>query len=111
MVLQGDGVTIDLVGATFISKAGITSTTFKTVPDAPFGTFELTLPQGTFSALAGNGNLCRGSLVMPTEFVAQNGAVIHQRTKLVVTGCPKAKQAKRFSRGKRGKGRNGKRKQ
>ena len=36
MVLQGDGVTIELVGTTFISKAGITSTTFKTVPDQPF---------------------------------------------------------------------------
>ena len=58
MVLQGYGVTIDLVGDTFISKAGITSTTFKTVPDQPFSTFELTLPEGPYSALAANGNLC-----------------------------------------------------
>jgi DNA-binding beta-propeller fold protein YncE len=58
MVLQGDNVTIDLVGTTFISKAGITSTDFKTVPDQPFSTFELTLPQGKFSALTANGNLC-----------------------------------------------------
>ena len=33
MVLQGDGVTIDLVGDTFISKSGITSSTFNAVPD------------------------------------------------------------------------------
>jgi hypothetical protein len=59
LVLQGEGVTIDLVGATFISKSGITSTTFKAVPDAPFTSFELTLPQGKFSALAANGNLCK----------------------------------------------------
>ncbi len=58
MVLQGYGVTVDLVGSTFISKAGITSTTFKTVPDVPFNTFELTLPQGPYSALTANGNLC-----------------------------------------------------
>jgi hypothetical protein len=58
MVLQGYGVTVDLVGTTFISKAGITSTTFKTVPDVPFSTFELTLPQGPYSALTANGNLC-----------------------------------------------------
>jgi hypothetical protein len=58
MVLQGYGVTIDLVGATFISKTGITSTTFKTVPDQPFSSFELTLPEGPYSALAANGNLC-----------------------------------------------------
>ena len=35
VVLQGYGVTVDLVGSTFISKAGITSSTFKQVPDVP----------------------------------------------------------------------------
>jgi hypothetical protein len=93
IVLQGYGVTLDLVGSTFISKAGITSSTFKTVPDAPVGSFELTLPQGKFSALAANGNLCKSKLAMPTAFVAQNGAVIHQSTPISVTGCPKAKKA------------------
>jgi hypothetical protein len=58
MVLQGDGITVDLVGTTFISKAGITSTTFKTVPDQPVSSFELTLPQAPNSALAANGNFC-----------------------------------------------------
>ncbi len=94
MVLQGYGVTIDLVGTTFISKAGITSSTFKTVPDQPVGSFELTLPQGKFSALAANGNLCKSKLMMPTQFDAQNGAVVHQSTKISVTGCPKSKKAK-----------------
>ena len=103
-VLQGYGVTIDLVGSTFINKAGITSSTFKTVPDQPVGSFELTLPQGKFSALAANGNLCKSKLKMPTEFVAQNGVVVHQSTKIAVTGCPhkKGKSAKRS--GKRHKG-------
>jgi len=59
MVLQGDNVTIDLVGTTYISPAGITSTTFKTLPDSPFSSFELTLPEGPYSALAANGNLCK----------------------------------------------------
>jgi hypothetical protein len=59
IVLQGYGVTVDLVGTTFISPKGITSTTFKTVPDAPFNTFELTLPTGKFSALAANTNVCK----------------------------------------------------
>jgi hypothetical protein len=92
IVLQGYGITIDLVGSTFISKSGITSSTFKTIPDQPVGSFELTLPQGKFSALAANGNLCKSKLVMPTAFVAQNGAVIHQSTPISVTGCPKAKK-------------------
>ena len=78
IVLQGYGTTVHLVGSTFISKAGITSSTFKQVPDVPVGTFELTLPQGKFSALAANGNLCTTKkLAMPTSFVAQNG-VVHQ---------------------------------
>jgi hypothetical protein len=87
VVLQGYGVTLDLVGSTFISKAGITSSTFKTVPDAPVGSFELTLPEGKFSALAANGNLCASKLTMPTEFVAQNGAKINESTPIGVTGC------------------------
>jgi hypothetical protein len=91
IVLQGYGVTIDLVGTTFISKAGITSSTFKAVPDAPVGSFELTLPEGKFSALAADGNLCKSRLAMPTEFVAQNGAVIHQSTSIRVTGCAKTR--------------------
>jgi hypothetical protein len=87
VVLQGYGVTVELVGTTFISKAGITSSTFKTVPDVPVGTFELRLPEGKYSALAANGNLCKSKLKMPTSFVAQNGAVIHQSTPIGVTGC------------------------
>jgi hypothetical protein len=89
MVLQGYGVRIDIVGDTFISKAGITSNTFKAVPDAPVGSFELTLPQGRYSALTANGNLCKvkGGLKMPTEFVAQNGLKIKRSTKIAVTGC------------------------
>ncbi len=58
VVLQGYGVTIDLVGTTFISKAGVTSSTFKTVPDQPVTSFELTLPEGPYSALTALGNLC-----------------------------------------------------
>jgi hypothetical protein len=86
VVLQGYGVTVDLVGTTFISKAGITSSTFKTIPDVPVGTFELNLPEGKYSALAANGNLCTSKLAMPTSFVAQNGAVIKQSTPIAVTG-------------------------
>jgi hypothetical protein len=88
IVLQGYGVTLDLHGETFISKAGITSSTFHTIPDAPVGSFELTLPQGPDSALAANGNFCKSKLAMPTAFTAQNGLEIHESTKISVTGCP-----------------------
>jgi hypothetical protein len=86
-------VRVDVVAATFISKAGITSSTFKSVPDVPFESFELYLPEGKFSALAANGTLCTSKLAMPTAIVAQNGTEIHESTKIAVTGCPKAKQA------------------
>ncbi|HXC46098.1 MAG TPA: hypothetical protein VNU24_05785 [Solirubrobacteraceae bacterium] len=102
VVLQGYGVTLDLHGETFISSAGITSSTFHTVPDAPVGSFELTLPEGKYSALGANKNLCtvKGGLKMPTLFVAQNGAVIKQTTKIAVTGCAKAK-AKKAKKGQK----------
>ncbi len=104
-VLQGYGVTIDLVGSTFInSKTNITSSTFKNVPDVPIASFELTLPQGKYSALAANGNLCKTKLVMPTAFTAQDGAVIHQSTPISVTGCPKSKKAKAKVKSKHAKG-------
>jgi hypothetical protein len=91
VLLQGYGVRVDLVGTTFINKAGITSSTFKQVPDVPVSTFELYLPQGKFSALAANGDLCKSKLSMPTSFVAQNGTEIHTSTSIGVSGCGKAK--------------------
>jgi hypothetical protein len=104
IVLQGYGITLDLHGETFISKQGITSSTFRTVPDAPIGSFQLTLPQGRGSALAANGNLCTSTLKMPTTFVAQNGMSIHQSTPITATGCAKHKKtAKKASKHKRKK--------
>jgi hypothetical protein len=104
----------------------------------PFSAFELTLPQGPYSALTANGNLCaltktvtvkkkvtvksKGhkktvtrsvketkpeTLQMPTEFIAQNGAAIHETTPVGVTGCPKAvpaKKAKKKAKGRKKKG-------
>jgi hypothetical protein len=97
VVLQGYGVTVDLVGDTFISNAGITSSTFRQVPDVPITSFDLSLPEGPYSALAANlpakakGSFCGQALKLPTAFTAQNGAVIHQSTAISVTGCAKHK--------------------
>jgi hypothetical protein len=111
IVLRGENVTLILVGNTQI-KNGITSSTFKTVPDAPVSSFELKLPTGQFSILGANVpqskkyNLCGQTLPMPTQITAQNGAVIKQTTKIAVTGCPKAKKAakKKAKAKKKGKG-------
>jgi hypothetical protein len=124
IVLQGYGVTVQLVGTTFI-KNGVTSSTFKTTPDVPINSFELTLPQGPFSALGAISDLCQrartvtvtrrvavrrrgrtvhvlrrvkslvpASLPMPTSFVAQNGAELHRTTNIAITGCAVAKHRK-----------------
>ncbi|HTA15439.1 MAG TPA: hypothetical protein VK781_11345, partial [Solirubrobacteraceae bacterium] len=91
VVLQGYGTTVHIVGSTSINeRTGVTSSTFKSVPDVPVGTFELTLPQGRYSALAANKNLCTvKKLAMPTAFVAQNGASIHTSTPITPLGCTK----------------------
>ena len=110
-VLQGYGVTVDLVGSTFINnKTNITSSTFKNVPDVPIASFELSLPQGKYSALAANGNLCKEKLAMPTAFTGQDGAVIHQSTPISVTGCAKAKPKNAKKSKKSGKGHKAKKK-
>jgi hypothetical protein len=101
IVLSGYGTTIQLHAETFISKAGITSSTFRTIPDAPVGTFELTLPQGKFSALAAPNNLCKTTLKMPTAFTAQNGATIKQNTPITITNCPRKKAHKATKHKKR----------
>jgi hypothetical protein len=98
LVLQGEGITLDLVGNTDIKK-GITSSTFNALPDAPISTFDLVLPKGPHSVLATNlptnvkYSMCGQKLAMPTAITGQNGAVVKQTTKIAVAGCPKAKKA------------------
>jgi len=100
LVLQGEGITLDLTGNVDIEK-GITSSTFNSVPDAPIDTFQLKLPEGPHSGLTAvlpakaKGILCGSSLTMPTTITGQNGAVLKQSTKIQVTNCPKAKKAKK----------------
>jgi len=91
-VLQGEGITLVLDGKTQI-KNQITYSKFESAPDAPFTVFETVLPAGPHSALTTNlpekakFNLCGTSLTMPTEIVAQNGALINQTTKIAIQGC------------------------
>jgi hypothetical protein len=112
VVLQGEGITLDLVGSVNIKK-GITKSAFATVPDAPISSFELSLPEGPHSALAAvvpakaKGSLCGQSLTMPTTMTGQNGAVVQQNTKIAVTGCPKAKKKAKAKRHKKSGKRKG----
>jgi hypothetical protein len=99
VVLQGQGVTIELTGNTDI-KRGITYSRFDTVPDAPVTTFELKLPEGPDSVLGAflpakaNGRMCGQALRMPTTITGQNDAQSKQNTKIAVTGCRAPKPLK-----------------
>jgi hypothetical protein len=81
IVLQGYGITIDLHGETFISKKGITSSTFHQVPDQPVTSFELDLPQASNSALAANVNLCALTRTTTTRMTVTRR--IHGRSRRV----------------------------
>jgi hypothetical protein len=103
MVLQGGGVTLDLEGQTDI-KQGITSSTFRSLPDTPIDTLDLVLPRGPHSVFAVNLpaksrlGLCSQTLKMPTAITGQNGAQVKQVTKIAVSGCPKRREAGRKSK-------------
>ncbi len=115
VILQGEGVTLDLTGSIDI-KHGVTSSTFASIPDAPIDTFELKLPEGPHSGLTAvlpakaKGSLCGTSLVMPTTLTGQNGAQIKQSTKIAVTGCGKAKPKKKAKHAKSKRKSKGKKK-
>ena len=95
-VIKGDDVTIESHGDTFINgKTGVTSATVEAVPDVPFESIEVTVPQGPFSEFGANLphgrlNFCGHELVMPILLKAQNGK---KRA-----ACEKAGRARQFSR-------------
>jgi hypothetical protein len=100
VILQGEGIRLDLTGNTNIKK-GITTSSFNAIPDAPIASFELKLPEGTHSVLAtdlpakAKGSLCGQKLTMPTTITGQNGARIVQSTKIAVSDCPVAARARK----------------
>jgi hypothetical protein len=94
LVLQGEGITLDVDGQSFVSHSGALTVTFASVPDAPFSTFEGVLPAGPFSQFTSvkssgkaQGSQCGENLVAPVKMVAHNGAEVNEKVKLLVTGC------------------------
>ncbi len=92
-VLQGEGVTLMLVGSTAFTN-GASSEAFRSLPDAPISTLDLMFPEGPHSAFAANTNLCGRALNMPTAITGQNGAVVKQTIKVAVSGCARVKHSK-----------------
>jgi hypothetical protein len=82
-VLQGDNVTLIQEGHTAI-KSGITSSTFGSLPDAPFTSFNASFPVGPDSLLAANGSLCTRTLSAHTRvLVRKHGRAVREHGRLV----------------------------
>jgi hypothetical protein len=94
LVLQGDGVRIDLTGGLFVSQKNITSVAFRTIPDVPIRRFDLILPEGQSSILAAGASLCGKPLHMTTAITAQSGARVKPTVTVAVAGCKKPKRRK-----------------
>ncbi len=105
LVLQGEGITVILDGQTAIKK-GVTTSSFASVPDAPFESLEANLPEGPHSALTANlperdhHSFCGQKLQIPIVLSGQNGAQIQQKIAVSVQGCAQVKgqKAKKLSR-------------
>jgi hypothetical protein len=96
LVLQGDGVGLQLRGTVEINK-GISTTTFSPLPDIAISLFELNLPEGSHSLLGATEGLCAKQRTMLDALDGQNGAKREGTVNTVVEGCSsrKGKAARR----------------
>jgi hypothetical protein len=101
-VLQGEGVTVDVIGQTII-KHGVIAAAFRALPDVPISTLGVVLGIGPHSLLAANlpttakRSMCGQRLTMSTAITGQNGALSRQSVKIAVSGCPRHQTPKRRS--------------
>jgi hypothetical protein len=95
-VLQGEGVTVDVIGQTII-KHGVISAAFRALPDVPISTLGVVLGVGPHSLLAANlpttarRSMCGQRLAMPVAITGQNGAIVKRTVEIAVSGCPRHK--------------------
>jgi hypothetical protein len=94
VVLQGEGVTIDVDGQSFVSKSAALTATFAAIPDAPFTTFEATLPRGHFSQFTSvrtvgraQGSQCGENPIAPITVTAHNGSSFTENLNMQIVGC------------------------
>jgi len=100
LVLQGEPISVILDGKTAIKK-GVTTSSFLSVPDAPFESVEATLPEGPHSALTTNlplkdhYSLCGQYLTIPTQLGGQKTVTaVNESVNVAVQGCRAVKASK-----------------
>ena len=101
LVLQSQGVRIDLTGALYVDEHNITSATFRKIPDVPIRRLDLILPEGSRSIFAASAGLCKGALHMSTAITGQNGARVKRAVTVAVSGCKKPKKKPHSARRKK----------
>jgi hypothetical protein len=98
MVMQGEGVVLELTGELRISH-GRVSFTIRNVPDAPISTLTVALPGGPGSVLGDNtlggvqGNLCGRKMVLEASIAGQNRASVARSPRIAISGCHKPRLA------------------
>ncbi|HUN77887.1 MAG TPA: hypothetical protein VMU32_03105 [Solirubrobacteraceae bacterium] len=88
LIVRGDGIQVVLVGHTFISPSGVTSSKFETLPDVPVTAVAVDLPTGPQALLSAHADPCRAKLVAPTTLISQSGVKLTQQTTVAVHRCP-----------------------
>jgi hypothetical protein len=93
-VLQGEGVTLDVDGQSFVTEAGVLEVKIPAMPDVPFSTFEAVFPAGRYSQFTSvrstalpQASQCGENLIVPVRMVAQNGKQITEKAKVQITDC------------------------
>jgi hypothetical protein len=101
IILQGEGVTLELAGALKVSRSDALTFSIDDVPDAPISSLQVNLPAGPGAVLGANdlsratGSLCDKRLVLKMSITGQNGVVVKTAPRVSVTGCPKPKGSKK----------------
>jgi hypothetical protein len=100
LVLQGEGVTVDVVAQTII-KRGVISGVFRSLPDVPITTLGLVLNADPHSLLTASlpakakWSLCGQRLRMPIAITGQNGVVLKHTPSIEISGCSTRRRSRK----------------
>jgi hypothetical protein len=100
MILQGEGVVLELAGELRISH-GRVSFTIRNVPDVPISALTVDLPGGPGSVLGDNtlggvqGSLCGRKMALEASITGQNGASVALSPRVAISGCRRSRLASR----------------
>ncbi len=93
MVLEGDGLEVELEGALSLSRKSAPIVTFKGLPDVRISSLAVTLPRGSQSILGAVTSTCAKPLYLGYALADHGGAEAKGRARITVRGCPRRARA------------------